>query len=143
MHIPEGLPQFDKDSALVVICGSKAGKAFLGFNGELSELFFIDHEDIKYSDDEGFFGSKEIGGSPENPVDKMEELSFINKLRAAVSEAINENHPEKIYLFAPSEAVPAVMEAFPADLRSKIVVPKEGNYVDRHPVEVLEHITEI
>jgi len=143
MHIPEGLPQFDKEPSLIVVCGSKTGKAFLGVNGELSELFLIDHEDIKYSDDEGFFGSKMIGGSPENPVDKMEELKFIDKFRIAVSEAINENHPEKIYLFAPSETVPAIMETFPAALRDKIIVPKEGNYVDRHPTEVLEHITGI
>lgn len=143
MHIPEDLPQFNEGSALVAVCGSKAGRVFLAGEGELSELFFIDHEDIKYSDDEGFFGSKETGGSPEIPVDEMEESKFIDKFRIAVSEAIKENDPEKIYLFAPSEAVPAVIDAFTSDMKEKIIIAKEGNYVDRHPSEFLKYIAEV
>ncbi|MDD4931477.1 MAG: host attachment protein [Candidatus Colwellbacteria bacterium] len=141
MKIPEGLPSFDDFSALVIVCGSKSGRIFRVGGGELEEISHIENSKVEYSDKEGFFASSGSGisggSSPKDDVDKKEEEEFVEKLKKEVSSIIEGGDFKEIYLFAPSYSSREVVDAFPASVRSIIKMMKEGNYVDRHPTEVL------
>jgi len=143
MHIQKQLPQFEKERALLVVCGRQVAEMYFAHKGELERVGNVKYETPKYSDNEGISmrvrgGQVQRGGwvHEQNKHDIV--VHFIKKLQESLSKAIKENKVNSIYFFAPQHYQTEIINKLSKSTRDKIKETYPGNYVDKHPFFLLE-----
>ena len=145
IQIPKELPQFEDEKTLIIVCGGLEARAFMGNSGVLSEIFHVRAPEIHYSDKETRFttntGGRDLGmGGIVEPVEEKEETNFFIELKNSMKEAVEGHLPEKIYVLAPEYAVSKTIKSLPVSLQINAVIAARGNYLDKHPTEILKLI---
>jgi hypothetical protein len=148
MIIPNQLPQFKGETALLVVSGAKQAKIYRASDSVLEVLDECKVETPKYSDKEGFFASTSRDGSTSagsilNDVEKEAERSFMNELAVHLKSAGKVFSNSVVYVFAPSHVKNMVMRKIPAALKNNVRFVMSGNYAKMAPLTVLEKIKKI
>ena len=144
-HIPQELPQFSHERAIIAITGTREAKFFSVHDGAFEEKGMIEIPREHYSDDEGFFmrmvrGFRMGAGSEKNNLGDKLDKKFIKDFHIKLMEVLNTNHYDKIYLFSPDYIGKRLVEDLPHEIRPLVNYVGRGNYLKRPPEEMLEMI---
>lgn len=145
MKISNGLPSFEKQKALIIVAGKHAAMFYIAGNGKIDELerFKVLHP--KYSDHEGF---AQLSGHGmvyrRNFLSELQENETINKflreIKAHVKRVIGSEKPDSYYIFVPKFLQKEIVDVLPKAQQRNIKKELLGNFVNRHPFELLEMI---
>lgn len=129
MDIPQQLPQFRDEMALIVVTSPHDAKFLQAWSEKLESIGNFEVENPSYTDDEGQFGGGSASGSVKE-VDKKEiHDKFMNQLEKE-SESLRGMTWNEWYLFAPS----TIRDDVKGMISKKIGIdPKmifEGNYIN-------------
>lgn len=149
MKITKTLPQFDKKAGLFVVVGSQEGKLYCAKNGTITKVKSIAIKTPRYSDNEGFFGSRGKGtamvfGSAreKNALASKARKEFLDALCNELARLVREEKNADIYLFAPAHLLGSTQKSFPRNVQKRVVSTIAGDYRDAHPFVLLEKISE-
>ncbi|MBZ1356328.1 MAG: host attachment protein [Candidatus Nealsonbacteria bacterium] len=144
MQISEKLPQFTKKS-LIIVTGGQSAEIYFVHKGMIDKLDSFKFENLKYSDNEGFFarGGKGMnfgyGGTLEE--NKQEFIhKFLKELRVLIDKNFKEKEPENIYVFSPDYMKNDLRDSLSKEMQSKIVLSLNGNFTEVHPFDLLKKI---
>lgn len=144
MQISKELPQFSKRS-LIVVAGSRSAEILKAHEGEIESIDSLNMELPKYSDKEGFFtrsGKGETYGSGSVlEEDKRDFLAkFTKELAIRVEKAFREDSSESVYLFSPEHMKEMILEKISSEVKERIALEINGNFVEDHPFDLLKMI---
>lgn len=145
MQIPDKLPQFKEQKALIVVSAKESGVLYIAENGEVTKLTDIEEHPPTRSDNEGFFFRSGDGlgygsGAPLERDDEYNLTQYVNAITKELNEVIKTEAPDVIYVFEP--------EHFKGYLDEKIDNPQHipiehvayGNYTNHDPLTLIEAI---
>ncbi|MBW6431944.1 host attachment protein [Patescibacteria group bacterium] len=145
MKITNKLPQFESKSVLLVTTGGSVSVFFIAKNGFLKEVSRVEEGTSHYSDREGFFqrsGSGKVFGSgsvyEENNVER--EKRFVKKVVDEILKIDQKSVLDEIYLYSPRYISKRIQSDLPKILKDKITETFDHNYVNEHPITLLEKI---
>ncbi|MGB3988546.1 MAG: host attachment protein [Minisyncoccales bacterium] len=147
MQISKELPQFSKRS-IIVAAGSRSAKVFRAHSGEIELVDQLKIETLaSYSDKESFFvrsGKGRTYGFGAVLEEKKKEFlaKFARELGDRIEKAFQEWSAESIYLFVPKHMKDLVPKRFSSEVKKSVVLLIEGNFVDKHPFDLLKIIME-
>lgn len=132
---------------MLVLAGEKAAKFYLAKSGMLEELEAILVLNPKYSDREGYFerrsgGNFTSGGSSYEINKQHQHANFIHALSDRLDEFRKIFNFDKIYLFAPRFMLKEIIHALPKEISKMVVWQGAGNYLDKHPFELIQRVAE-
>lgn len=146
MKIPQNLPQFEREKAIMLVCATNEAIFYLLWRGEIitQDKFKIVKEREK-GKREGLFLKGGRGkifeiGSVFKPKKRKFRKEFLDGVKSHLKKIVQEQIPEHIYLFAPDYLVKETESVFPKEIKEKIKIIKKGNYLEFHPLELLEMI---
>ena len=140
MKIPEKLPQFIKEDALLLVSGTQAADFYLASEGTITKVSGIKLPKAHYSDRETFGrrGSNVFSsGSIVEKTKKANHTNFLNLLKEAVKQITSIQKFNTVYLFAPAEIMKDVKKILPATLAKKVKLAVEGNLHKEKVVDIL------
>ncbi|MDD5099035.1 MAG: hypothetical protein PHP35_01720 [Candidatus Colwellbacteria bacterium] len=145
IKIPRDLPQFDEKRALIIVSGGLEARVFLGDKGSLLEISHLRAPEIHYTDKENRFAKRVKGqtlgmGSVMKPVHRKEEAEFLKTFKKEILKTIKKNNPDNIFVFVPRYPAAAIIGSLPKPFDKKAKVISYGNYLDKHPKEILSLI---
>lgn len=141
MQIKQELPQFSKNSAIIISAGKQHAIIYLAKDSKISKLKEIRVKKDIYSDREGHFARKSShvdisSGSVYEDVDKEKRLNeFIKKIEKEIK---NKDEQQMVYCFCP-----AYLKNIFKSLLDKYFIKVKlylGNFTDKHPFILLEKI---
>lgn len=146
MQISKELPQFSKRS-IIVAAGSRSAKVFRAHSGEIELVDQLKIETLaSYSDKEALVRSgkgRTYGFGAVLEEKKKEFLAkFARELGDRIEKAFQEWSAESIYLFVPKHMKDLVPKRFSSEVKKSVVLLIEGNFVDKHPFDLLKIIME-
>ena len=146
MQISKELPQFSKRS-LIVVAGSHSAEILRVHKGEIELIDSLKMEMPKYSDKEGFFvrsGKGKIFGSGSAPKEGKRDFlaKFTKELAIRVEKAFQEDSSESVYLFSPEHMKEMILGKISLNVKERITLEIDGNFVDNHPFDLLKMIME-
>ena len=146
MQISKELPQFSKRS-LIVVAGSHSVEILRVHKGEIELIDSLKMESPKYSDKEGFFvrsGRGKIFGSGSALKEGKQDFlaKFTKELATRVEKAFQEEASELIYLFSPEHMREMILGKISSEVKEKMALVINGNFVDDHPFDLLKMIME-
>jgi len=147
MEISSKLPQFTQKSALIVVASKQEAVFYWASKGVLERARSFLIEKPRYSDREGFFVRTGLGrffgaGSSYEGVKKKVLQDFHKEYEESIKELSKRYNPDLVYFFASPYVVNDVQEELPPQWRGKIKDVFQGNYVKRHPFDLLKRIAE-
>lgn len=143
MRIPNQLPQFKREKALILVTGKQDAIFYSAYNGELDRLDAFKIPRPKYSDNEGHYKVRGKGttlstGATRELRDEDIIKDFVHELKARIKK-MNESF-SKFYLFVPSQNKNVIKKALPKMWLEKLDAEVPGNFYYRSPLELLEKI---
>lgn len=145
MKITDKLPQFESKKVLLVTSGGYVAVYFLATNGFLEEVSRVEEATSHYSDREGFFqrsGSGKVFGSgsvyEENNIER--EKRFVRKVVDEIIKIDLKTKIDGVYLYSPKYISKRIRLELPKTQKDKIVDIFDHNYVNEHPMMLLEKI---
>lgn len=136
MKISQDLPQFDKET-LLIITGAQEAKIYRAFNGNLDIV-----EEIRISmpdfDDKG--GQFKLGGRTV-AAQEFDKNELTDDMLKKVEGVVKNIKIQDVYLVSPSHVMPKLKEVLPKSLN--IMGTISGNYCNNHEFDVLKKIKEI
>lgn len=147
MRIPRELPQFNTETALIMVASKQEAHFFKANQGTIEEAGKVKIEKPTYSDREGFFqrsGKGEVlgTGSVEEIRDDEIEQELLKELQELLDKTKNDSSIDKIYLFAPSYFITKFKKNLPQKLKDKIFMEFQKNVKNFHPTKILKVIDE-
>lgn len=145
MKISKMLPQFERESFLLIVTGKQEAVFYIAKDGVITKVTSFKIKTPKYSDREGFFatrghGKTFVSGSVyESTKEKVRQI-FLKVLKKHVKEIRAQHLIKKSALFCPGYLINDIMEVFPVSFRKSIVFSFRGNYYEEHPFQLLEKI---
>jgi hypothetical protein len=144
MKIQMQLPQFSRETTLLIVTAKQHSVFYLAFNGVLDKVGGLEEPHEKYSDREGFFVSSGTGHTASGAVyeeNKQEVIrKFAKKTVAEAERLVRERKVDAIYLFVPDYVASELKRDLPKSLKDLIRHTFSGNHVDEHPFKLLEKI---
>jgi len=145
MQIKNGLPKFEKVTALIIVSGFNDARLLKAGNGEISEEEYIKAEKPAYSDREGNFKTRSAGKTFRSGAvyeDKVHivKKEYFNSLRTKLKRYTGNNEPSYLYIFCPEPIKEEIKDIFPSSLQTKLTLVETGNYNALHPFKLLEKI---
>lgn len=145
MNIQKQLPQFTKQTALLIVTGSQKGVFYLAAVGVIEKIGAVNEPIEKYSDREEFFVSKGgegdyTSGSVYEP-DKQEHIKkFAKKISAEADRIVKEKGVDTVYQFAPDYVIHEINRTLTNRVKEMVQEKFKGNFVEEHPFKLLEKI---
>jgi hypothetical protein len=148
MNIQKQLPQFNKQTALLIVTGSQKGVFYLAAAGVIEEISAVDEPVEKYSDREEFFASKGgEGGYTSGAVyeaDKQEHIKqFAKKINGEADRIVQEKGIDTVYLFVPDFVIHEFNRTLTSRVKDMVQEKFKGNFVEAHPFKLLEKIKKL
>lgn len=143
MKIPQGHFQFDDTNALVIAAGKQRARFYSANKGHIREFDYIEVENPKYSDREGFFmrsgsGKTYGAGAPyENKKQKI-EADFLKAFEKKISKHLSKF--AEVYLFSPNYMHRMIESKFPKGKENLLKKVFLGNIVDTNPLKFIDKI---
>ncbi|MEI6480065.1 MAG: hypothetical protein WCO12_00900 [bacterium] len=143
MHISNGLPKFENVNALIVVMGAKSVLFYTGSNSTLEELESFYLKEPEYSKNRTMRGvNAEKGKSSLRSAYTSRGPSlltdFLQGFYKHLVNILKQNVITKIYMFCPTYMEARVRNILPKDIHNKIVAVHRGNFVKKHPFEILK-----
>lgn len=149
MKIPQKLPQFVKNHALLIVSGKQVAKIFFARNHGIVKLQEIKMERPQFSDNEGFstHGPRGRQGSVSGSEREIREPEivkpFLKMLNAEVKKILQQYKIKEIYIFTPDYMSRKVPHALPQQAQRLVRKEVIGNYLQFSPVLLLHKITPV
>lgn len=145
MQIPQTLPQFNEQTALIVVSAKEEGALFRAQNGEVTEVADIEEHRPTRSDNEGFFFRSGAGetygsGAPRERDDEYNLTKYVNAITSELNEVIKAEAPDVIYVFEPEHYKGYLQEKIENPTHIPIEHVAYGNYTNHQPLALIEAI---
>ncbi|MEX0672922.1 MAG: host attachment protein [Candidatus Paceibacterota bacterium] len=147
MKITEKLPQFENETALLVVTGKQDAVFYIAQNGEVNAVESFKVDKPKYTDLHGHFETRAHGkvtraGSPYEPTDLSDDAvrQFLKELEEELKNVSRHYALDSLYIFYPSHMKNRISEVLPPKLARKQQIAIEGNFYEHHPFKLLERI---
>lgn len=147
MQIPQNLPQFEENKTFILVSSTQSADLHLAHEGQINQIEEVRTEPIDPDEQIGHFERKSQGrnlGSGGVYADKSKKLKdrFHNKLKDALNEIEESEIAQTILLSSPQDKT-STKKQFPDQLRRTIILEIDGNYVGKHPKEILEKVQDV
>jgi hypothetical protein len=148
MIIQKQLPQFNNQTALLIVTGSQKGVFYLAAAGVIEEISAVDEPVEKYSDREEFFvrkgGEGDYTSGAVYEADKQEHIkNFAKKISSEGDLIVREKGVDAVYLFVPDYVIHELNRALTTRMKGMVQEKFKGNFVEEHPFKLLEKIKKI
>lgn len=148
MNIQKQLPQFTKQTALLIVTGGQKGVFYLAAAGVIEEIGAVDEPIEKYSDREEFFVSKGgegdyTSGSVYEPNKQEHIKNFAKKISSEGDRIVQEKGIDAVYLFVPDYVTNELNRALTSRVKEMVQEKFKGNFVEEHPFKLLEKIKKL
>jgi protein required for attachment to host cells len=149
MKISSKLPQFTKERALIIVAGIYDAIFYLAGQGEINRVTEFEFDKVKYENEKDTYlktdGTVSVRGgiSYENDYQKIAADEFAKNFRDTINKSFKKEKIDSIYIFAPDKNINRIPELLLENLKAKIKLKKEGNYLKKHPFEIIEMIKEL
>jgi hypothetical protein len=145
MKIPQALPQFAKDRALLVVSGKQEAHFYRAGEGVITEVASVRVRKPKYTDREGHFETRSKGqvissGSTYEEKNEKVRKEFLGKFQDELKKTRRAVNPTRIYVFAPEYILPDLTGRFSVRAKAAIRSTFSGNFIRLHPTRLLEKI---
>ena len=145
MKISAKLPQFGKETVLLIVTGQLGAAFYLARNGELTKAASFELRKPKYSDHEGKFlrrgRGKIFAAGAVYEFDKQGMIKeFLRELEGRTKVLMTKYKVTASYLYAPAHLIQQIKTKITKILGSSYVMSFRGNYHNCHPFELLEMI---
>lgn len=145
MQIPQRLPQFSDERALIIVSAKEQGVLYKATEGMIEQVVKVQEHPEAPSDREGFFfrsgfGSHYGSGGPDAQDDSENIKDFVKAISDELNEAIREVEPTVVYIFQPAHLKGYLEPVIKNPKHVPIEVVKFGNYVHETPLQIVEHI---
>ena len=145
MQIPQKLPQFTGETALIVVSAKEQGVLYQAADGVIEQVATVEEHPEAPSDREGFFFrsgfGKQLGsGGPDAQDDTETVREFVRSISEELNGAIKAVQPTVIYFFQPQHLKGYLENEIKNPTHIPTHVVQFGNYVHETPLEILEHI---
>jgi hypothetical protein len=146
MIIQKQLPQFQNQTALLIVTGGHKAVFHIASTGVIEEVGAIDEPVEKYSDREGLFGSG--GGNYSSGAvyeeNKQENIKKIAKRISGQADSIaREKGIDTVYLFTPDYMIHELNLELTGHVKERLQETFKGNFVEEHPFKLLEKIKKL
>ena len=145
MKISAKLPQFNKNTALLIVTGQMGADFYKALNGEVVKVASFTIAKPKYSDHEGKFIRRgrgrifSVGAVYE--FDKSGTIKeFLRALENQTKALVLKHKPAVSYLYAPAHLMKQIKSILLKYLGSSYMMSFRGNYHGYSPFEILEMI---
>jgi hypothetical protein len=148
MNIQKQLPQFNEQTALLIVTGSQTGVFHLAAAGVIEEIGAVDEPVEKYSDREEFFVSKGgegdyTSGSVYEPNKQEHIKKFAKKISGEADRIVREKGVDTVYLFVPDYVTHELNRTLTNRVKEMVQEKFKGNFVEVHPFKLLEKIKKL
>lgn len=147
MIIPQELPQFNTERALLSVSSRHKAIFYFANKGKLEKLEEIETEKPTFSDKEGMFQrggqgrTYSMGGVHELKDD--DKKSYLLKEIDQIFSKMSKNQDfETIYIFSSRHMITEVSALVPNEWKKKIKMKISKNFTNSHPLDVLQNIDE-
>lgn len=145
MKIPNTLPQFIAERALIVVSAKEQGCLYQASDGVIEEVVQVEEHPEQRSDREGFFFrsgyGRHFGSGAPHEEQKQENLKhFVSAIAEELNVTITAIQPDIIYFFQPGHLKGYLEDAIvnPNHIPTRVV--DYGNFVMETPIELLTRI---
>ncbi|MBI1960941.1 MAG: host attachment protein [Candidatus Liptonbacteria bacterium] len=149
MKIKPSLSGFGKRPAILLVSGAQDAILYAIADGNIAKRGRVTVKALKYSDREGFFGTRRnprsgkgvarAGFAREKDKWKPRE-EFFKEIAAALMDLRSAERTEALFIFAPAYIAKELEAHLPAGMRRMIAKTFRGEYTHAHPFELLEKI---
>jgi hypothetical protein len=148
MNIQKQLPQFNKQTALLIVTGSQKGEFYLAAAGVIEKIGAVDEPVENYSDREEFFVSKGgegdyTSGSVYEPNKQEHIKKFAKKISGEADRIVREKGVDTVYLFVPDFVIHELNRTLTSRVEEMVQEKFKGNFVEVHPFKLLEKIKKL
>jgi hypothetical protein len=146
MKISSKLPQFTKKRSLIIVAGIYNAIFYLANVGEINRIAEFEFDKVKYENEKDTYlktgGTVSVRGgvSYENDYQKIAGQEFAKNFKKTIDKFFKDEKIDSIYIFAPDKNINRIPELLPENLKTKIKFKKEGNYLKKHPFEIIEMV---
>lgn len=145
MKVPNTLPQFIAERALIVVSAKEQGRLYQVTDGVIEEVVKVEEHPEQYSDREGFFFRSGYGrhygsGSPLEEHTQENIRQFVSSIAVELNDAIATLRPDVLYFFQPDHLKGYLTDAIINPTHIPMHTPEYGNFVDETPLELLARI---
>ncbi len=145
MQIPNTLPQFIAERALLVVSAKEQGRLYQASDGVIEEVVKVEEHPERYSDREGFFFRSGYGrhygsGAPMEEHKQENIRAFVSAISEELNEAIKDLQPDVLYFFQPEHLKGYLENAIKNPQHIPTHAVAYGNFVDETPHALLERI---
>ncbi|HDQ22516.1 MAG TPA: hypothetical protein ENN28_00920 [Candidatus Uhrbacteria bacterium] len=153
MQIPQELPQFKKEKALLIVSGRLGMDFYLANNSKIKKVKsfrFLNPLKV-YTDNEGHFESRSasikgvlVSGSVRESQKQRLRQELFRKFKNNLDPIIKKEKLNKLYLFAPDylhkKIQIIIKDNLPNNLKKQIKLTIKGNYLKSSPLDLLKMI---
>ncbi|MEX0930334.1 MAG: host attachment protein [Candidatus Paceibacterota bacterium] len=147
MKISEKLPQFENETALLVVTGKQTAVFYIAKDGEIHQVNSFKVNKPKYTDLQGHFETRSHGkttraGSAFEPTELSEDAvrNFLKELEEELKNVSRHHTLDSLYVFCPAHVKNRIEKAIPSKLARKEQMVVEGNFFESHPFDLLTKI---
>lgn len=147
MKISNKYPQFEENKSILIVTGKTKAVFYVAYNGLIEKVSSFEVEE-EYIKNESFFvrsGKGKIYGTSsilEKDKNKLID-SFLKEFKSEFSKSVKGVNISDVYIYSPSHIEKRVQEVLPKTYSKKVVKVFKGNYVNKHPFDLLEKIKKI
>ncbi len=141
MKIPQQLPQFKKERALLIITGTQEAEFYLAGDGAIEGVEAFRIPKIKYSDREGLAvrtGKTGVVGGSSNSTKEQYKQQFDAKFKISAKGVIARIIPTHLYVVSPIAS--EIEQLLPTGAKKMIKLRLKKNLCERSPEEILGHM---
>ena len=144
MKITKTLPQFAKETALLIVTGTEEADFYLAREGVLDKVAAFKVEKFHYSDREDFGRKGSVvfeSGDKFSQRKKMIRRDFLQGVKDNLKHIAGDNAGiSTVYVLTPAEVKKDLAAALPPKLAAKVKKVISGNFHKEHPFVWLEKI---
>ncbi|MBI2444381.1 MAG: host attachment protein [Candidatus Magasanikbacteria bacterium] len=145
MKIPSQLPQFTKETVLLIVTGLQEAEFFLAGEGKLDRVGGFRVEKPQYSDREDFSrgGGALVfeSGAKFEARKRLIWQDFRRQFKEQLANLVRAHDFTAVYLLAPAPISATVKALLPAALQKKIKRTVRGNFFKEHPLKILARLS--
>lgn len=147
MKIPNTLPRFEKQPTLLVVSGDFETHLYLASDGQLTAIGSVALNPREEAKEKQGFISRTHGqelGAVSHHERYLEDLKI--RMHAAIRQAVDiaagKYSIKEICLAAPRHSADAIAKGLSKEAQRKLAARIYGNYTKKHPLEVLQIISD-
>lgn len=146
MQIPQNLPQFEENKTLIIVASTQSADLYIANDGNIELASEVRTEKIDHDDQAGHFERRSHGkqlGSASAETDESQKIKerFQSNLKEALKSLSLGEIKETILLSSPQDKADTKKQ-LPNQLTDTVILEIDGNFVGKHPKQILEKINE-